>query len=46
MRAGDGTTAFPGVAVDLPPWGQAFLGIAAVLTVVFALVRLVRHRRR
>ncbi|MEU7467208.1 hypothetical protein AB0A94_01360 [Streptomyces sp. NPDC044984] len=38
--------AFPGVGVDLPVWGDAFLVVAAVLTVVFALVRLLRRRRR
>jgi len=38
--------AFPGVGVDLPVWGDAFLVAAAVLTVVFALVRLLRNRRR
>ncbi|GAA2255734.1 hypothetical protein GCM10010415_15520 [Streptomyces atrovirens] len=37
---------FPGTGVDLPLWGDAFLVAAAVLTVVFALVRLLRHRRR
>ncbi|MEU5221341.1 hypothetical protein AB0G55_01505 [Streptomyces toyocaensis] len=38
--------AFPGAGVDLPVWGDAFLVVGAVLTVVFALVRLVRQRRR
>ncbi|MFE9772441.1 hypothetical protein ACFYOV_12340 [Streptomyces sp. NPDC005931] len=38
--------AFPGAGVDLPVWGEAFLVVAAVLTVVFTLVRLVRGRRR
>lgn len=38
--------AFPGAGVDLPVWGEAFLVAAAVLTLVFALVRLVRNRRR
>lgn len=37
---------FPGAGVDLPLWGDAFLVVAAVLTVVFALVRLLRRRRR
>ena len=37
---------FPGTGVDLPLWGDALLVAAAVLTVVFALVRLLRHRRR
>ncbi len=37
--------AFPGVGVDLPVWGDAFLVVAAVLAVVFALVRLLRRRR-
>ncbi|MEU5524576.1 hypothetical protein ABZ759_28930 [Streptomyces sp. NPDC047860] len=39
-------SAFPGVGVDLPVWGDVFLVVAAVLTIVFALVRLVRNRRR
>ncbi|MFI2505346.1 hypothetical protein [Streptomyces sp. NPDC018972] len=38
--------AFPGAGVDLPLWGDVFLVVAAVLTVVFALVRLLRNRRR
>ena len=38
--------AFPGAGVDLPIWGEVFLVVAAVLTVVFTLVRLLRHRRR
>ncbi|MEU2896286.1 hypothetical protein ACWC4E_23935 [Streptomyces sp. NPDC001273] len=38
--------AFPGAGVDLPVWGDAFLLVAAVLTIVFALVRLFRKRRR
>jgi hypothetical protein len=38
--------AFPGAGVDLPVWGDVFLVVAAVLTVVFALVRLLRRRRR
>ncbi|MEU6889426.1 hypothetical protein ABZ918_30315 [Streptomyces viridosporus] len=37
---------FPGVGIDLPVWGEAFLVVAAVLTVVFAFVRLLRNRRR
>ncbi|WP_345579655.1 hypothetical protein [Streptomyces prasinosporus] len=39
-------SAFPGTGVDLPAWGDAFLVVAAVLTVVLALVRLLRNRRR
>lgn len=38
-------SSFPGAGVDLPVWGEAFLVAAAVLTVVFALVRLLRGRR-
>ncbi|MFF9297439.1 hypothetical protein [Streptomyces sp. NPDC014764] len=38
--------AWPGVAVDLPVWGDVLLLIAAVLTVVFALVRLLKKIRR
>lgn len=38
--------AFPGAGVDLPAWGDAFLLVAAVLTIVFTLVRLFRKRRR
>ncbi|GAA2567381.1 MULTISPECIES: hypothetical protein [Streptomyces] len=37
---------FPGTGVDLPVWGDVFLVVAAVLTVVFAFVRLLRNRRR
>ncbi|GAA0631866.1 hypothetical protein GCM10009535_04330 [Streptomyces thermocarboxydovorans] len=40
------TLGFPGAGVDLPVWGQAMLVVAATLTVVFALVRLMRNRRR
>jgi hypothetical protein len=36
--------AFPGAGVDLPVRGDAFLVVAAVLTVVSALVRLLRRR--
>ncbi len=43
MRA---SLAFPGAGVDLPVWGEVFLVVAAVLTVVSALVRLLRGRRR
>ncbi|CAL9465221.1 hypothetical protein [Streptomyces sp. Tu 3180] len=39
-------SAFPGTGVDLPVWGDVFLVVAAVLTVVLALVRLLRNRRR
>ncbi|MBB5124136.1 hypothetical protein [Streptomyces griseoloalbus] len=38
--------AFPGAGVDLPVWGEAFLVVTAVLSIVFALVRLLRNRRR
>ncbi|MGC0375463.1 hypothetical protein RKD28_002979 [Streptomyces sp. SAI-229] len=38
--------AFPGAGIDLPVWGEVFLVVAAVLTVVFALVRLLRNFRR
>jgi hypothetical protein len=38
--------AFPGAGVDLPVWGDVFLVVAAVLTIVFTVVRLLRHRRR
>ncbi|WP_406725982.1 hypothetical protein WJ438_16795 [Streptomyces sp. GD-15H] len=35
-----------GVGVELPVWGQVSLGIAAVLVVVFTLVRIVRLGRK
>ncbi|MEU6522040.1 hypothetical protein ABZ892_04145 [Streptomyces sp. NPDC046924] len=44
--AGRSPLGFPGVGVELPVWGQVFLGIAAVLVVVFALVRMVRLMRQ
>ncbi|WP_432055022.1 hypothetical protein [Streptomyces sp. bgisy022] len=47
--AGTGGTvplAFPGVAVDLPVWGEAMLVVAASLSILFALIRLRRNRRR
>jgi hypothetical protein len=34
------------VAVELPVWGDALLLVAAVVTVVLALVRLLRKIRR
>ncbi|WP_181383457.1 hypothetical protein [Streptomyces sp. NWU339] len=40
---------FPGVGgagVELPVWGQVLLGVAALLVVVFALVRMVRLLRQ
>ncbi|WP_260604965.1 MULTISPECIES: hypothetical protein [unclassified Streptomyces] len=39
-------SAFPGVGADVPVWGDVFLVVAAVLTLVFTLVRLARRRRR
>lgn len=44
--ADDVPLAFPGVAVDLPVWGEAMLVVAAVLSILFALLRLRRNRRR
>ncbi|MFF1273773.1 hypothetical protein ACFVZC_10250 [Streptomyces marokkonensis] len=38
--------AFPGAGADLPVWGDVVLVVGAVLTVVFALVRVTRRRRR
>ncbi|WP_280118909.1 hypothetical protein [Streptomyces marokkonensis] len=38
--------AFAGAGADLPVWGDVFLVVGAVLTVVFALVRVTRRRRR
>lgn len=43
MRA---SLAFPGTGVGLPVWAEVFLAVAAVLTVVSALVRLLRRHRR
>ncbi|MEU3946040.1 hypothetical protein [Streptomyces sp. NPDC029526] len=43
---GTAPLAFPGVAVDLPVWGEAMLAVAASLSILFALIRLRRNRRR
>ncbi|WP_406355820.1 hypothetical protein OHB56_25565 [Streptomyces sp. NBC_01635] len=37
---------FPGVGDRLPVWGEALLAVAALLVVVFTVVRMVRMARR